>query len=146
MVTTRISLEHTNSFLEPVLAKFSPNLSSSPGETGIPEPLDQTNGLQIITLNLQSNPLKSWLVRLFSGSLRATIPKPLQPTYLLTSEAIEYLRTPLGMDNGAIGYVFLLDRACRIRWAGCGFAHDKEQEALLRCVGVLLERSKVGGD
>jgi len=44
------------------------------------------------------------------------------------------------MTNARIGYVYLLDHNLKIRWAGCADAKTEEQEALLRCVGVLLKR------
>jgi mitochondrial ATPase complex subunit ATP10 len=91
-------------------------------------------------VNLQENPLKSFLVSLFFSSLRKTVPLNLQPTYMVSSQNMEYLREPLGMENKHIGYVYLLDSNLRVRWAGCGFARDEEGQALKNCARVLLER------
>ena len=60
---------------------------------------------------------------------------------MVSSQNMEYLREPLGMDNKHIGYVYLLDPNLRVRWAGCGFARGEETEALKNCVRVLLDRS-----
>jgi hypothetical protein len=46
----------------------------------------------------------------------------------------------MGMTNSRVGYVYLVDEECRIRWAGCADAMKEESEALERCTGVLLGR------
>ena len=52
------------------------------------------------------------------------------------------LKQPLGITNKHVGYVYLVDPAGKIRWAGCGFATPEEREALRRGVAVLLGRVK----
>ena len=54
----------------------------------------------------------------------------------------EYVREPLGMTNSRIGYVYLVDENMKIRWAACADAKKEEEEALIRCAGVLLNRHK----
>ena len=54
----------------------------------------------------------------------------------------EYVREPLGMINSRIGYVYLVDENLKIRWAACADAKKEEEEALIRCAGVLLNRHK----
>ena len=44
------------------------------------------------------------------------------------------------MTNNRIGYVYLVDENLKIRWAACADAKEEEEEALIRCVGVLLNR------
>jgi ATPase complex subunit ATP10 len=53
----------------------------------------------------------------------------------------EYVREPLGMTNSRIGYVYLVDENLKVRWAACADAKEEEEEALIRCAGVLLNRS-----
>lgn len=53
---------------------------------------------------------------------------------------MEYLREPMGMVNKHIGYVYLVDNNCKIRWAGCGLALNDEALALQNCTRVLLQR------
>lgn len=95
-------------------------------------------------VNLQENLLKSLLVSMFLASIRKTVPEHLQPTYLVSSQNLEYIRDPLGMVNKHIGYVFLLDERMRVRWAACGDAKPEETEALQTSVGVLLNRLAKG--
>lgn len=93
-----------------------------------------------IQINLQENLLKSLLVSMFLSSLRQTIPPELQPTYLVSSQNMEYLRDNLGMVNKHIGYVYLVDEHLKVRWAACGDAKLEEADALRTSVGVLLNR------
>jgi len=44
------------------------------------------------------------------------------------------------MTNSRIGYVYLVDENLKIRWAACSDAKKEEEEALIRCAGVLLNR------
>ena len=46
------------------------------------------------------------------------------------------------MSNKHIGYTFLVDQACRIRWAACADPKLEEIEALQACTNVLLKRNK----
>lgn len=45
----------------------------------------------------------------------------------------------MGFWNGRVGYVYLLDWECRIRWAGSGNAGVEEKAALVRGVARLQE-------
>ncbi|BGP00416.1 Mitochondrial ATPase complex subunit atp10 [Rhodotorula toruloides] len=125
----RSAEEHINSFVRPTLAdlKGDPNF-------------------QYVYINLQENPLKSFLVSMFLSSLRKQVPEEYHQTYLLSHQSLEYLRDPLGMPNKHVGYVFLVDWRKKIRWAGCGWATVEEEEALRRCAHVLTQRLKQGGD
>jgi hypothetical protein len=46
----------------------------------------------------------------------------------------------MGMLNGRVGYVYLVDPDLKIRWGGCADARDEESRALETCTGVLLTR------
>lgn len=46
----------------------------------------------------------------------------------------------MGLMNRHVGYVYLVDAACRIRWAGCADPKPEEIEALQVCTEVLLKR------
>ncbi|KXN89325.1 Mitochondrial ATPase complex subunit ATP10 [Leucoagaricus sp. SymC.cos] len=95
---------------------------------------------QYVQVNLQENVLKSFLVNIFLNSLRKVIPKELHPTYLVSTQNMEYVRDALGMTNSRVGYVFLIDENLKIRWGGCANATDEEARSLESCTGVLLKR------
>ena len=46
------------------------------------------------------------------------------------------------MVNSRIGYVYLVDEQLKVRWAASADAKTEEEEALIRGVGVLLNRRK----
>ncbi|KAK3077040.1 hypothetical protein LTS18_011364, partial [Coniosporium uncinatum] len=56
----------------------------------------------------------------------------------------ERIRQTIGLLNSKVGYVFLLDGECRIRWAGCGDALPEEKEYLVRGLRRLVEEAKGG--
>ncbi|GAA5901462.1 hypothetical protein JCM6882_006284 [Rhodosporidiobolus microsporus] len=124
----RSSEEHINSFVRPALA----DLKDDPA-------------FQYVYINLQENPLKSFLVSMFLSSLRKTVPAEFHSSYLLSHQSLEYLREPLAMTNQHVGYVFLVDWNRKIRWAGCSWATVEEEEALRRCAHVLVERCRQRG-
>ncbi|CAE6421646.1 hypothetical protein ACGC1H_001847 [Rhizoctonia solani] len=127
VLSTKISELHAQSFAEHTLEQHKGN-----------------KNFQYMQINLQENLLKSWLVSLSLSSLRSTVPPEFQPTYLLSSQNMEYLRVPLGMENKHIGYTYLLDDNLKVRWAGCGFARPEESEALANCTRILLDRLDSG--
>lgn len=101
---------------------------------------DSNTHMRPVQINLQENALKSFLVSLFMSNLRGQTPPALHSTYMLSHQNMEYLKAPLGLDNKFVGYVYLLDENCKIRWAGCGDVKDDEAVALERCTDVLLKR------
>ncbi|GAA6002523.1 hypothetical protein JCM10207_001161 [Rhodosporidiobolus poonsookiae] len=121
----RSSEEHINSFVRPALSDMK-----------------DESAFQYVYINLQENPLKSFLVSMFISSLRKTVPPEHHATYLLSHQSLEYLREPMGMTNQHVGYVFLVDWNKKIRWAGCSWATLDEEENLRRCAHVLVERFK----
>lgn len=124
-VTTNKDQVHVQGFVSPTNARYLSN------------PL-----YQYVQINLQENLLKSWLVSLFLSSIAKTVPKELHPTYLVSSQSVEFVREPLGMTNKHVGYVYLVDENLKIRWAGCADAKVEETEALETCTGVLLNRHR----
>ena len=43
------------------------------------------------------------------------------------------------MMNDKVGYVFLVDEKCRIRWSACADAWPEEKDALLRGLKRLID-------
>ncbi|KAF8637924.1 hypothetical protein AX17_002545 [Amanita inopinata Kibby_2008] len=123
MLGTKISELHAKAFTEPTHERFSSH------------PL-----YQYVQINLQENLLKSFLVNLFTSSLRSTVSKELQSNYLISSQNLEYVRGALGMTNSRVGYVYLIDENLKIRWGGCADPTTEEVQSLENCTGVLLKR------
>ncbi|CAH7668057.1 ATPase assembly factor ATP10 [Phakopsora pachyrhizi] len=121
--TTQMSEEHTRSYYQELTRMMA-------GE----------KNLQLVRLNIQENPLKSWLVSLFLNNLRKSVPAHQHSKYLISNQNLEYIREPLGMVNQLLGYVYLVDWNRKVRWAGCGFATAAEMRGLFGGTRALLKR------
>jgi len=53
------------------------------------------------------------------------------------------MREAIGVGNSRVGYVYLVDGLCRVRWAGSGNAKGREKESLVKGVRKLAEEWKV---
>ncbi|KAJ5527586.1 hypothetical protein N7513_011745 [Penicillium frequentans] len=98
---------------------------------------------QRVDLNLEENRMKAWLVRRFLGSVRKKFPVEQHPCYFLIEKGFdESLKEAVGMVNKFVGYVYLVDADCRIRWAGSGPAHPDEVEAMHTALEKLIAEQK----
>jgi ATPase complex subunit ATP10 len=95
--------------------------------------------------------VRSLLVRTFKGRLRRSMPEEQWERYFMVKLArdvgrglTEDVRDAMGFLNSQIGYVYLLDTECRIRWAGSGHAWKGEVEGLNVGIRRLLEEARVG--
>ncbi|KAI9761404.1 MAG: Mitochondrial outer membrane protein iml2 [Chaenotheca gracillima] len=94
---------------------------------------------QLVSLNIEPNSLKAMLIRLFLPSIRKQTPREQWDKYFVIRRGFtEDLMAALGVANAHVGYVFLIDRACRVRWVGSGDAEKWENEALVKGVRRLL--------
>ncbi|KAI9819905.1 MAG: Mitochondrial ATPase complex subunit atp10 [Pycnora praestabilis] len=95
---------------------------------------------QRVNVNIEENALKAGLIRLFMPSIRRRISKDAHGRYFVVRRGMtDDIRDAIGLLNGKVGYVYLVDEACRIRWAGSGKAEGDEKEGLVRGVKRLLE-------
>ncbi|KAL2817827.1 ATP10 protein-domain-containing protein [Aspergillus granulosus] len=100
--------------------------------------------VQKIDINLEENALKAGLVRMFMWRMRGKLPEQQHPRYFLVRKGLtDGLKEAIGMLNSKVGYVYLLDENCRIRWAGSGPAEPAEQEALNNGVRKLIQERKI---
>ncbi|PKY04567.1 putative F1F0 ATP synthase assembly protein Atp10 [Aspergillus campestris IBT 28561] len=99
---------------------------------------------QTVAINLEENILKAWLVRTFMFRMRAKLPPAQHERYFLVRKGLtDGLKEAIGMMNSKVGYVYLLDDTCRIRWAGSGPADEAEREALNQGVRRLVQEQRV---
>ncbi|KAL2154034.1 hypothetical protein VTH82DRAFT_2710 [Thermothelomyces myriococcoides] len=101
---------------------------------------------QLVQINVEEDILKAWLVRLFSGSLRRKIGKENWDKYFLVRKGItDEIRESIGLLNSKVGYTYLVDHQCRIRWAGSGPAESGEREGLVKGVQRVLSEMEQEG-
>jgi ATPase complex subunit ATP10 len=100
---------------------------------------------QLVEINHEPNALKWWILRAFAGRLRALRPQQDWAKYFLIRRGIDDdIRDRIGLLNSKVGYVYLVDTECKIRWAGSAVAHELEQESLVRNLKrVLAEARKI---
>ncbi|KAL2050958.1 hypothetical protein ABVK25_008704 [Lepraria finkii] len=80
-----------------------------------------TEGLQRVWINIEEDWMKAGLIRLFLGGLRKRLkPEEWGRSFVVRRGVEEDVKMSVGMANGKVGYVYLVDWGCRIRWAGSG--------------------------
>ncbi len=96
------------------------------------EALSQYRGVaQMVDLNIEENYMKAWIIALFQWRLRAARIKEDWGKYFIIRKGVsEKIRESIGLLNGRVGYVYLVDEQCKIRWAGSGNAEGTEMEDL----------------
>ena len=98
---------------------------------------------QFIQINIEDNWLKAAIVRFFMGGLRKKLGFDNWGRYFLVVRGVtDEMRDTIGLLNSQVGYTYLLDGQCRIRWAGSGRAEAEEKESLVKGVRRLLEERK----
>ncbi|POS88178.1 hypothetical protein EPUL_000185 [Erysiphe pulchra] len=99
---------------------------------------------QLVSINFEENSLKAMLIKLFMRSLRKRLGEENWGRYFLVQKGLTIeIREMIGLLNSKVGYIYLLDDQCKIRWAGSGFSEEDERMSLLKGVKKLIEeRSK----
>ncbi|RCI15707.1 hypothetical protein L249_3477 [Ophiocordyceps polyrhachis-furcata BCC 54312] len=93
---------------------------------------------QLVHVNYEDNAAKAWLLWLFRGSLRRRFAQADWDKYFLVRRGIsDDMREAVGLLNAKVGYVFLVDHHCRIRWAGSGDSRPDERESLVKGLAKL---------
>lgn len=111
--------------------------------------LEKSSGrLQRVDVNVQNNILNMWLVKMFAPALRRTIPEDRWDKYFMVKlprdirlGLTDEVRDAMGFLNTSVGYVYLLDEDCKIRWAGSGIAWNGEVDSLNDGIKSLLSVS-----
>lgn len=100
-------------------------------------------GLQRVWINIEEDRLKGGLIRLFLGtSKKGKSIEEWGRSFVVRRGVGDDVKDCIGMANGKVGYVYLVDRNCRIRWAGSGDADTGETEGLVTVVRRLVESSR----
>ena len=113
--------------------------------------IDGSKGLvQRVDVNIQSDWVRSLIVKLFKGRLRKSMPETQWGKYFMVKLArdvgtglTEEIRDAMGLLNSQVGYVYLLDTECRIRWAGSGHAWKGEVDSLNSGIRRLVELTRM---
>ncbi|KAA6410937.1 MAG: F1F0 ATP synthase assembly protein [Lasallia pustulata] len=98
---------------------------------------------QRVEINYEPSAIKAALIRLFMPGLRRRMDKDAHGRYFVVRRGVtEEMRDDVGWINSKVGYVYLVDRECKIRWAGSGRAEAGEKAGLVAGVRRLVEEYK----
>lgn len=98
---------------------------------------------QHVRVNIEEDKLKGFLIRLFTGSIRRAVPEADWGRYFVVRQGLsDEVKEAIGMLNGKVGYVYLVDSECRLRWAGSGYAEGHERVGLVTGLLRLLDEDK----
>jgi ATPase complex subunit ATP10 len=94
---------------------------------------------QLVRVNVEDNWMRALLVTLYMGSLRRQYGKDNWDKYFLVKTPVsDEIKEHIGLLNSKVGYVYLVDKECRIRWAGSGNAEGDENAGLVKAVQRVL--------
>ncbi|KAM3073091.1 Mitochondrial ATPase complex subunit atp10 [Clarireedia jacksonii] len=107
--------------------------------------LDNSEGrAQLVHINIEENYLKALLIRLFLPGLRKRLSESNWGKYFMVEKGLnDNIRDAIGLLNGKVGYTYLLDEYCKIRWAGSGNAERDERDGLVKGVRRLLAEANL---
>lgn len=98
---------------------------------------------QMVQINIEENALKAMLIKLFMPSLRKRMGAGNWGRYFLVRKGVsDETRDAIGLLNSKVGYTYLLDGECKIRWAGSGPCEGDEKDGLVRGARRLIEELK----
>ncbi|GAB7348561.1 hypothetical protein MBLNU459_g6951t1 [Dothideomycetes sp. NU459] len=100
---------------------------------------------QMVDVNVETNMLKWWILRTFVYRLRSLREKADWGKYFLIRRGVDdEIKEAIGLLNGKVGYVYLVDQECKIRWAGSARAEDSEKESMVKGLRRLIAEVKHG--
>ncbi|RFU36017.1 hypothetical protein B7463_g338, partial [Scytalidium lignicola] len=95
---------------------------------------------QKIQINIEDNFMKAWIIKLFRPRLRRRLRKEDWDRYFVVRKGVtDENKDAIGLLNSKVGYTYLLDGDCKIRWAGSGNAEPDEKEGLVKGLRRLVE-------
>lgn len=98
---------------------------------------------QMVDINIEENSMKAWIIALFKWQLKAKRRQEEWGRYFVVRKGVsEKIRETIGLLNGRVGYVYIVDEECRIRWAGSGDAEGTEMQDMNKGFKKLVETRK----
>lgn len=101
---------------------------------------------QLVRVNVEDKSwLRWWILRMIAPLARKNIYEENWGKYFMVRKGIsEEIRESIGYLNSKVGYVYLVDGDCKIRWAGSGPARPGEVESLAKGMTKLMDEMKKG--
>lgn len=101
---------------------------------------------QLVRVNIEDKSrLRWWILRMIAPFARKNIYKENWGRYFMVRRGIsDEIRESIGYLNSKVGYVYLVDGDCKLRWAGSGPAQAGEVESLNKGLARLLDEQEKG--
>jgi ATPase complex subunit ATP10 len=93
---------------------------------------------QIVEIDIEDKPLMQAIQRLFERSMRWNMKKEQWGKRFFLTGLPESVKEEIGVVNAAAGYVYLVDKDCKIRWAGSGEPEAAEKNSLVKGLSRLV--------
>lgn len=100
--------------------------------------------LNLLQVNVEDAPLARSIQGIFRWYMRRGMDKKKQENYFFVKQIPDSVVEEIGILNSRVGYVYLVDQDCKIRWAGCADANEGEKEALVKGCESLVRRLEMG--
>lgn len=98
---------------------------------------------QMVQINFEENWMKAKIIKMFMSNLRKRLGRENWGRYFLVQRGLtEEMRDAIGYLNSKVGYTYVLDGDCRIRWAGSGPSEGDEKGSLVKAVTRLVDNAK----
>ncbi|QIX02468.1 hypothetical protein AMS68_007985 [Peltaster fructicola] len=102
---------------------------------------------QFVEINREENNIKWWLVQFFAANLRRKKSLEEQSRYFMVRRGVnDIMKEAIGLLNDKVGYVYLVDAQCRLRWAGNATAEPKEILSLNKGIQRLISEAHTPDD
>lgn len=104
---------------------------------------EEGSGLQKVDVTVEETRGRAALVWMFVGGLRKLRSQAEWRRYFVVRRGLSNgVKMDMAFVNGKVGYVYLVDSECRIRWAASGDAEGAEREGLIGGARRLVEALK----
>lgn len=98
---------------------------------------------QMVTINMENNWIKWWLLQTFRNNLRKGLSEQEQRRYFMVRRGVsDVMKEAIGLLNDKVGFVYLVDEDCKIRWAGSADAEEGERERMAKSLRKLVQEAR----
>jgi ATPase complex subunit ATP10 len=95
--------------------------------------------LNLVCVNVEDAPLARTIQSMVHWFIRRGMNKKRQESYFFIKQVPDSVVEEIGILNSRVGYVYLVDQDCKIRWAGCADANEGEKDSLSKGAERLIK-------
>ncbi|KAK9370154.1 ATP10 protein-domain-containing protein [Lipomyces kononenkoae] len=99
-------------------------------------------GYQIVDITIPESFVKAWISKLFQYRTKRLVGKSRYRKFFYAQKLPGQLNLAIGAANKFCGYVYLVDRDCKVRWAAGGYATADEKDSMQKCLRGLIAEDR----